>query len=111
MSALGSLFTEDYTSLLCIDLYETDGLLLFRPKSIIRKTIDLERVIENAENIYYFYLDSNWEFRFIEYKYRRISDSFGQVMRFSGIRKTYLRHKKNDMLNNYIHSVILKSLI
>jgi len=38
---------------------------LFRPKSIIRKTIDLERVIENAENIYYFYLDSNWEFQFI----------------------------------------------
>ena len=38
---------------------------MFRPKSIIRKTIDLERVIENAENIYYFYLDSNWEFRFI----------------------------------------------
>ena len=34
------------------------------------------------------------KFRFIEYKYRRISDSFGQVMRFSGIRKTYLRHKK-----------------
>ena len=52
-------------SLTSIDLYETDGLLLFRPKSIIRKTIDLERVIENAENIYYFYLDSNWEFRFI----------------------------------------------
>ena len=65
MSALGSLFTEDFTSLLCIDLYETDGLLLFFPKSIIRKTIDLERVIENAENIYYFYLDSNWEFQFI----------------------------------------------
>jgi len=40
-------------------------LLLFRPKSIIRKTIDLERVIENAENIYYFYLDSNWEFPFV----------------------------------------------
>jgi hypothetical protein len=54
-----------YGSLFCIDLYETDGLLLFRPKSIIRKTIDLERVIENAENIYYFYLDSNWEFQFI----------------------------------------------
>ena len=52
-------------SLTSIDLYETDGLLLFRPKSIIRKTIDLERVIENAENIYYFYLDSNWEFQFI----------------------------------------------
>ena len=55
-------------SLTSIDLYETDGLLLFRPKSIIRKTIDLERVIENAENIYYFYLDSNWEFQFIELK-------------------------------------------
>ena len=52
-------------SLSCIDLYETDGLLLFRSQSIIRKTIDLERVIENAENIYYFYLDSNWEFQFI----------------------------------------------
>ena len=51
------------------------------------------------------------KFRFIEYKYRRISDSFGQVMRFSGIRKTYLRHKKNDIMNNYTHSVILKSLI
>ena len=73
--------------------------------------IDLEQVIEKAENIYNFYLDSNWEFRFIEYKYRRISDSFGQVMRFSGIRKTYLRHKKNDIMNNYTHSVILKSLI
>ncbi|MBQ3839896.1 MAG: hypothetical protein II819_08180, partial [Fibrobacter sp.] len=55
----------------CIDLYETDGLLLFRPKSIIRKTIDLERVIENAENIYYFYLDSNWEFEFIGLFYRQ----------------------------------------
>ena len=65
MSALGSLFTEDFWVSFCIDLYETDGLLLFRPKSIIRKTIDLERVIENAENIYYFYLDSNWEFQFI----------------------------------------------
>ena len=52
-------------SLTSIDLYETDGLLLFHPKSIIRKTIDLERVIENAENIYYFYLDSNWEFQFV----------------------------------------------
>ena len=53
-------------SLTSIDLYETDGLLLFFPKSTIRKTIDLERVIEKAENIYNFYLDSNWEFRFIE---------------------------------------------
>ena len=58
-------------SLTSIDLYETDGLLLFRPKSIIRKTIDLERVIENAENIYYFYLDSNWEFEFIGLFYRQ----------------------------------------
>ena len=32
--------------------------------------IDLEQVIEKAENIYNFYLDSNWEFRFIEYKYK-----------------------------------------
>ena len=55
-------------SLTSIDLYETDGLLLFRPKSIIRKTIDLERVIENAENIYYFYLDSNWEFLYVEFQ-------------------------------------------
>ena len=55
-------------SLMCIDLYETDGLLLFRSKSIIFQTIDLERVIEKAENIFNFYLDFNWEFRFIEYK-------------------------------------------
>ena len=68
MSALGSLFTEDFTSLFCIDLYETDELLLFRPKSIIFQTIDLERVIEKAENIFNFYLDFNWEYRFIEYK-------------------------------------------
>ena len=61
-------------SLTSIDLYETDGLLLFFPKSTIRKTIDLERVIEKAENIYNFYLDSNWELRFIEYKYRKIPD-------------------------------------
>jgi hypothetical protein len=31
------------------------------PKSIILKTTDLEQVIEKAENIYNFYLDSNWE--------------------------------------------------
>ena len=48
-------------SLMCIDLYETDGLLLFSSKSIIFKTTDLERVIEKAENIYNFYLDFNWE--------------------------------------------------
>ena len=65
MSALGSLFTEDFMSLHCIDLYETDRLLLFRPKSSIWKMIDLERVKEKAENIINFYLDSNWEFRFI----------------------------------------------
>ena len=52
-------------SLMCIDLYETDGLLLFRSKSIIFLTIDLERVIEKAKNIFNFYLDFNWEFRFI----------------------------------------------
>ena len=52
-------------SLMCIDLYETDGLLLFRFKSIIFQTIDLERVIEKAENIFNFYLDFNWEFQFI----------------------------------------------
>ena len=65
MSALGSLFTEDFMSLRCIDPHETDGLILFRPKSVILKTIDLERVKEKAENIFNFYLDSNWEFRFI----------------------------------------------
>ena len=58
-------------SLMCIDLYETDGLLLFRSKSIIFQTIDLERVIEKAENIFNFYLDFNWESRFIEYNYYR----------------------------------------
>ena len=55
-------------SLMCIDLYETDGLLLFSSKSIIFQTTDLERVIEKAENIFNFYLDFNWEFRFLEYK-------------------------------------------
>ena len=52
-------------SLKCIDLYETDGLLLFRSKSIIFQTLDLEQVIEKAENIFNFYLDFNWEFGFI----------------------------------------------
>ena len=52
-------------SLTSIDLFETDGLLLFRSKSTIFQTIDLERVIEKAENIFNFYLDFNWEFRFI----------------------------------------------
>ena len=56
-------------SLKCIDPHGTDGLLLFRPKSSIWKMIDLERVKEKAENIINFYLDSNWEFRFIENKY------------------------------------------
>ena len=51
-------------SLMCIDLYETDGLLLFSSKSIIFQTTDLERVIEKAENIFNFYLDFNWEFEF-----------------------------------------------
>ena len=71
MSALGSLFTEDFMSLRCIDPHETDGLILFRPKSVILKTIDLERVKEKAENIFNFYLDSNWEFRF-RYDFRDI---------------------------------------
>ena len=62
-------------SLMCIDLYETDGLLLFRSKSIIFQTLDLERVIEEAENIFNFYLDFNWESRFIETKLRRNIDS------------------------------------
>ena len=52
-------------SLTSIDLYETDGLLLFSSKSIIFQTTDLERVIEKAENIFNFYLDFNWEFQFI----------------------------------------------
>ena len=65
MSALGSLFTEDFMSLSRIDLYETDGYLLSHSKSILLETIDLDQVIEKAENIYNFYLDSNWEFRFI----------------------------------------------
>ena len=52
-------------SLTSIDLFETDGLSLFRSKSIIFQTIDLERVIEKAENIFNFYLDFNWEFQFI----------------------------------------------
>ena len=64
MSALGSLFTEDFMSLSSIDLYETDGLLLFRSKSAIFQTADLERVKEKAENIFNFYLDFNWEFEF-----------------------------------------------
>ena len=66
MSALGSLFTEDFMSLSSIDLYETDGLLLFRSKSAIFQTADLERVKEKAENIFNFYLDFNWEFGFID---------------------------------------------
>ena len=52
-------------SLMCIDLYETDGLLLFSSKSIIFQTTDLEQVKEKAENIFNFYLDSNWEFQFV----------------------------------------------
>ena len=55
-------------SLMCIDLYETDGLLLFRSKSIIFQTIDLELVIEKAENIFNFYLDFNWEFLYVEFQ-------------------------------------------
>ncbi len=52
-------------SLMCIDLYETDGLLLFNSKSIMFQTTDLERVIKKAENIFSFYLDFNWEQEFI----------------------------------------------
>ena len=52
-------------SLTSIDLYETDGLLLFRSKSAIFQTADLERVKEKAENIFNFYLDFNWEFEFV----------------------------------------------
>ncbi len=56
-------------SLTSIDLYETDGLLLFRTKSIIFfQMLDLVRLIEKAENIFNFYLDFNWEFRFISVK-------------------------------------------
>ena len=58
-------------SLTSIDLYETDGLLLFSSKSIIFQTTDLERVIEKAENIFNFYLDFNWESRFISGYWRR----------------------------------------
>jgi hypothetical protein len=74
MSALGSLFTEDFTSLLCIDLYETDGSLLLRPKSTIFQMLDLERFIEKAENIFNFYLDFNWEIRFIELFHLQVDD-------------------------------------
>ena len=61
-------------SLMCIDLYETDGLLLFRSKSIIFQTLDLEQVIEKAENIFNFYLDFNWEFRFIGVKISQLAE-------------------------------------
>lgn len=40
----------------------------FVPNQPFFQTIDLERVIEKAENIFNFYLDFNWEFRFIEDK-------------------------------------------
>ena len=53
-------------SLSSIDLYETNGLLLFRSKSAIIQTADLERVKEKAENIFNFYLDFNWELEFVE---------------------------------------------
>ena len=53
-----------YRGFLC----ETDGLLLFRSKSIIFQTIDLELVIEKAENIFNFYLDFNWEFLYVEFQ-------------------------------------------
>ena len=66
-------------SLMCIDLYETDGLLLFRSKSIIFQTLDLERVIERAENIFNFYLDFNWEFQFLGVKPYFCENSFGII--------------------------------
>ena len=66
MSALVSLFTEDYTSLLCIDLYETDGSLLLRSKSTILQMLDLERAKSKSQKYFAFYLDFNWEFRFID---------------------------------------------
>ena len=67
-------------SLTSIDLYETDGLLLFNSKSIIFQATDLERVIEKAENIFNFYLDFNWEFR--SSKWRGVSPlpSLGTVL-------------------------------
>jgi len=37
----------------------------FVPNQSFFQTIDLERVIEKAENIFNFYLDFNWEFQFI----------------------------------------------
>ena len=70
MSALGSLFTEDFMSLRCIDPYGTDGLLLFRSKSAHFQIADFKRVKEKAKNIIVFYLDFNWEFRFNEPKLR-----------------------------------------
>ena len=36
----------------------------FVPNQSFFQTIDLERVIEKAENIFNFYLDFNWEFQF-----------------------------------------------
>ena len=36
--------------------------------------IDLEQVIEKAENIYNFYLDSNWELRFIGVNIRQAAE-------------------------------------
>ena len=102
MSALGSLFTEDFMSLHCIDLYETDRLLLFRPKSSIWKTIDLERVIEKAENIFNFYLDSNWEFRFIETKIRILFDTHFLMIKWCNLTKSsaisYNRTTEIDLL-------------
>ncbi len=61
-------------SLTSIDLYETDGLLLFNSKSIIFQATDLERVIEKAENIFNFYLDFNWEIRFIGVNIRQSAE-------------------------------------
>ena len=73
MSALGSLFTEDFMGLLLHRSLRDRWIVIVFPKINHSKTIDLERVIEKAENIYNFYLDSNWEFRFIGVKIRRMA--------------------------------------
>jgi hypothetical protein len=70
-------------SLTSIDLYETDGLLLFNSKSIIFQATDLERVIEKAENIFNFYLDFNWEFRFIGVNIRQSAEKKKGIGPFS----------------------------
>ena len=86
-------------SLTSIDLYETDGLLLFRSKSTIFQTIDLERVIEKAENIFNFYLDFNWEFRFVGVKWvtHKIQWACNQLTCASTLFSIYLQFDKKDL--------------